>query len=509
MRNLPHRRGVAVVVLAAGASTLAGCRIGPDPAPAETAPPAEAFLVDVKSPEGSGQGASTAIAPDPAWWRALNDPALDELVSRAEARNQSLAASIANVRAAYAAVGASEADLWPSIGAGAQYQRTLTNIAQLAASGVVVEPYDMYAYGVGMSSWEIDLWGGVRRQVEAAKASAEAELESLRDALVSMRAQVASTYVQLRTLEAKRAVLAANADALAKTRDLVRARFAAGTTNDLDVARAEAQVDAVLAQIPQVDAGIASARATLAALCGGYPSDIEGMLKSGGAIPAAPQVVGIGLPAELLDRRPDVRSARRQVEAATALIGVAESQRLPRLTISGNFYIASNSVSGLGDLANKAYSIGPSLWLPLFEGGRIDSAIRQQQAVAEAALAAYRGVVLGAIADLGASVSDFVQAGETSRRSDAAVASAERALGLAQQQFDAGVTDFTTLLDVQRAVLEAESAAVDARGGLTQGFISLQKSLGSGWQDSDALAAATDAQKQDSVDSTGKTENTP
>jgi len=286
----------------------------------------------------------------------------------------------------------------------------------------------------------------------------------------------------------------------------VRARFAAGTTNDLDVARAEAQVDAVLAQIPQVDAGIASARATLAALCGGYPADIDPVLARGGAVPEAPQVVGIGLPAELLDRRPDVRAARRRVEAATALVGVAESQRLPRLTISGNFYIASNNVSGLGDLANKAYSIGPSLWLPLFEGGRIDSAIRQQQAEAEAALAAYRGVVLGAIADLGASVSDFVQAGETSRRSDAAVASAERALRLAQQQFDAGVTDFTTLLDVQRAALEAESAAVDARGGLAQGYIALQKSLGSGWQDSEAIAAATDADKKDSTETT---EHTP
>lgn len=512
MRIFTHRRGLTVAALAAAVNPLVGCRVGPEPAPPIAAPAGDAFLPDLRASPDRAPGASVEVAPDPTWWRGLRDPVLDELVARAESGNQSLAASMANVRAAYAAVGASEADLWPSIGAGAQYERTLTNIAQLASTGVVVEPYDMYAYGIGMSSWEIDLWGGVGRQVEAAKASAESELESLRDALVSVRAQVVSNYLQLRTLEAKRRVLVASSDALAKTRDLVRARFAAGTTNGLDVARAEAQVDAVLAQIPQVDAGIASTKASLAALCGGYPADIAGILAQGSAIPAPPDVVGIGLPAELLDRRPDVRAARRRVEAATALIGVAEAQRLPRLTISGNFYIASNNISGLGELSNKAYSIGPALWLPLFEGGRIESAVRQQRAEAEAALAAYRGTVLGAIADLGAGVSDFVQAGETLRLADAAMASAERALSLAQQQFDAGVTDFTTLLDVQRAVLDAESAAVDARGGFAQGFVSLQKSLGAGWENSEAIAAATQSDRGDAktaAPATGTTENTP
>jgi NodT family efflux transporter outer membrane factor (OMF) lipoprotein len=476
---------VAFVAFACAACGLSGCQVGPK-APPSVDPPANDSLLVSK-----GGGVDLSLAPDERWWTRLGDPTLDELIARAEQGNQSLAVALASVRSAYAGLGVTKGDLWPNFGFGAQYARTLTNVAQLAAAGVNVEPYNMYAYGIGMSAWEIDLWGGVRRRVESAEASARGEIESLRDALVSVRSQVAANYVQLRTLQARRAVLVRNLEALGKSRDLVRGRFAAGTTTSLDVARVEAQYDAVEAQVPSLDAGIASAAASIAVLCGETPSALRALVDEVRPVPGVPEVVGVGLPADLVERRPDVRAARQQLVAATAQIGAAEAARLPTISLSGNFYIASNTVSGLGDLANKAYSFGPSLYLPIFTAGALENSVAQKRAQAEGALAQYRGAVLAAIGDLSASMSDFVLAHESVARADAAATSAREALALAQSQLDAGVIDLTVYLDVERDSLEAENDAVDARATLAQNYVALSRALGSGWSDADAARAAT------------------
>jgi len=465
---------------------LASCHSGPD-APPPSDPPTDDALISSTGSSASASASSsvTTAAPVARWWEQLDDTTLNMLMVRAEANNQTLAASLANVRVAYAAVGATESQLWPSVGFGAQYTRTLTNIAQLASTGVNVEPYNTYAYGVGLSSWEIDLWGGIGRQVEAAQATAQQQLDSMRDVLVSVRGQVGSSYIQLRTLQGQRGVLVDNAAALVRALQTVQARYSAGTTTGLDLARSQSQLDGIEAQIPQIDAGIYGSMSTLAVLCGVNPSEMQGLLAAAAPIPTSPEIVGVGLPADLLERRPDVRKAKQQLIAATALIGAAEAQRLPSLSISGNFYIASNDVSGLSSIANKAYSIGPSLYLPIFNGGRIDSTILQQKAQAEAAFATYRGAVISAVGDLSASVSDFVQARETLARSSAAQTSATNALTLAEQQFNAGTTDITTLLDMQRAKLDADNSVVEARGGLTQGYVSLGRALGGGWSEGD------------------------
>lgn len=476
---------VAFAAFACAFCGLSGCQVGPK-APPSVDPPANDSLLVSK-----GGGVDLSLPPDERWWTRLGDPQLEDLIARAERGNQSLAAALSSVRAAYAGLGVTKGDLWPNFGFGAQYARTLTNVAQLASSGVRVEPYNMYAYGIGMSSWEIDLWGGVRRRVESAEASARGQVESLRDALVSVRAQVAANYVQLRTLQARRAVLVRNLEALGKTRELVRGRFAAGTTTSLDVARVEAQFDAVEAQLPSLDAAVASTAASIAVLCGEAPSAMQALIDEARPVPGVPEVVGVGLPADLLERRPDVRAARQQLVAATAQIGAAEASRLPTISLSGNFYIASNTVAGLGDLANKAYSIGPSLYLPIFTAGALENTVAQKRAEAEGALAQYRGAVLAAIGDLSASLSDFVMAHESVARADAAATSAREALSLAQEQLDAGVIDLSSYLDVERESLNAESDAVDARATLAQNYVALSRALGSGWSDADAARAAT------------------
>jgi multidrug efflux system outer membrane protein len=485
---------------------LPACKVGPDAPPATDAPRADSVV----APARPGVSSDAPVAPR--WWELLGDPQLDALIARADANNQSLAAALGSVRAAYAGVGVSESQLWPTLGLGAQYARTQTNIAQLASSGVNTEPYDLYAYGIGMATWEIDLWGSVRRQVDAAKADAEKQVELLRDALVSVRAQVGSTYVQLRTLQAKKEVLAKNIEVFTKSRDAVKARFDAGTVTGLDLARVEAQLDAVSAQVPQVDAGIASAIAQLASLCGAHPADLAAELAEAKPIPAAPELVGVGLPADLLERRPDVRVAKQELLSATARIGVAEAAKLPTITVSGNFYIAANNVAGLGDIANKAYTIGPALWWPLFTGGQIDAQIAQQKALAEAALARYRGTVIDAVGDLSATASDFVEAREGVRLSVSALASAQRALALAEQQFGAGVTDITMLLDVQQQELKAADGEVAARGAAAQALVALCKALGGGWSEADLDRAAVGTAKDAGVeiaDGAAATESKP
>jgi len=346
---------------------------------------------------------------------------------------------------------------------------------------------DRLAYTVlvgKVESWETAVEQAI------ARASAESQVDLLRDALVSVRTQVAASYLQVRTLQQQRAVLLANRDALVKSRDLVQERFDSGVTGRLDLARAEAELDGVEAEVPQVEAGLSSAVATLAVLCGANPAEIAPLVSAPASLPSAPDVAGVGLPEELLERRPDVRAARQRLLAATAAIGVAEAQHFPRLTVSGNFYIAANGIDGLGDISNKAYTIGPSLYLPLFTGGKIDSAVRQQRAQAEAALAQYRQAVITAVGDVSACASDFAQAIETRGRSDAALASARVALEIAESQYRAGVTDFSTLLDVQRAALNAESSAVGARAGVVQGYVALQRALGAGWSAEDEMIAS-------------------
>lgn len=472
---------LAIAVAALG---IAGCRQGPDAPPEVAAPAAGSLLVS------KGGGVDTALPADERWWTRLGDARLDDLIARAEKGNQSLAAALASVRGAYAGLGVTKGDLWPNFGFGAQYQRTLTNIAQLASTGVNVEPYNMYAYGIGMSSWEIDLWGGVRRRVESAEASARGQVEALREALISVRAQVVACDLQLRTLQARREVLVRNLASLAGTRDAVKAKYESGTATKLDLSRVVAQYDAVDAQLPSIDAAIASAAASLAVLCGEAPSNFAPFVAEAAALPSIPEVVGIGLPADILERRPDVRAARQALAAATAQIGAAEAARLPTISISGNFYIASNTVSGLGDLQNKAYAIGPSLYLPIFTAGALENASKQAKAAAEGALAQYQGAVISAVGDLSASVSDFVFARDSLARSLAARASAEETLALARQRLDAGVIDLTTYLDVERETLQAESDAVDAEATLAQSFVSLNLALGGGWRDADADRAA-------------------
>jgi NodT family efflux transporter outer membrane factor (OMF) lipoprotein len=507
MRALTHRAVrapllplplVAPFALAAIVA-IAGCKVGPNPKPlvlsdAEPALPTPADFTPPELTDTERAGDATALSataadetPDAAaaldrWWTRFNDPKLDALVAQAEAANASIAQALSNVRVAQAQLGLSEAALWPTIAAGAEYQRTKQNFSRLAAQGVDTDPFSVWAYGVAMSNWELDLWGRIRRLVEASESGLRASVDDLRAALVSVRSQTASTYLSLRTVEERLAVTEAAVANLRQTLALAEKKYNAGTTTKLDVNRAQANLDLEEAAIPQLRSALADAKGDLATLCGTSTADIEALLGARGTIPGAPDAIAVGIPAALLERRPDLRAANARYMAAVASIGAAEALHYPALNLGGNLYISSTEFSGLGDWSNRAYSFGPSLSLPLFTGGAINSQILQAKATAEVAFNAWRGTLVRAVAEADVAIASLVLARDADARYEKATASAEDTYRLAKLQYDAGTTTLENLLDIQNQYYRAQDAEVQARGLAARSVVDLCRALGGGWE---------------------------
>ena len=476
---------------------VAGCKMGPDPKPLQTTDVTPTPTANFTPPELSAterDGDATALSATAAdetadgsanvdrWWTRFNDPKLDELIGKAEAANATIAGALSRVRVAQAQLGLSESALWPTIAAGAEYQRTKQNFSQLAAQGVDTDPFSVWAYGVAMSKWEIDLWGRIRRLIEASEADLRASVDDLRDALISVRAQTTVAYLALRTLEERLAVTEAAVANLRQTLELAEKKFKAGTTTQLDVNQAQSNLDFEEATIPQLRATLGDAKGDLATLCGTSTADIEAMLGARGKIPAAPDAIAVGLPASLLERRPDLRAANQRYTAAVASIGAAEALNFPTLTLGGNLYISATDFNGLGDWSNRAYTFGPALSLPLFTGGAIDSQILQAKATAEVAFNAWRGTLVRAVAEVDVAISSFVLARDADVRYSKAVVSAGDTYRLAKLQYNAGTTTLEDLLEIENQYFRAQDAEVQARGLAARSVVDLCRALGGGWE---------------------------
>jgi NodT family efflux transporter outer membrane factor (OMF) lipoprotein len=476
---------------------VAGCKVGPDPKPLQTTDVTPAPTANFTPPELSAterDGDPTALSATAAdetaageanvdrWWTRFNDPKLDELVAKAEAANATIAEALSRVRVAQAQLGLSESALWPTIAAAAEYQRTKQNFSQLAAQGVDTDPYSVWAYGVAMSKWEIDLWGRIRRLVESSEAQLRASVDDLRGALVSVRAQTSVAYLALRTVEERLAVTEAAVANLRQTLALAEKKFKAGTTTQLDVNQAQANLDLEEAAIPQLRSMLADTKGDLATLCGTNTAEIEAMLGTRGTIPPAPDAIAVGLPASLLEQRPDLRAANQQYAAAVASIGAAEALHYPALTLSGNLYISSTEFNGLGDWSNRAYSFGPALSLPLFTGGSIESQILQAKASAELAYNSWRGTLVRAVAEVDVAISSLVLARDADVRYSKAVASAGDTYRLAKLQYNAGTTTLEDLLEIENQYFKAQDAEVQARGLAARSVVDLCRALGGGWE---------------------------
>ncbi len=331
------------------------------------------------------------------------------------------------------------------------------------------------------ASWELDVFGGIRRGIEAADAEVEATVEARRDVLVTLLAEVARNYVDVRGLQAQIGVARQNLEAQKKTLELTQARLQAGRAAELDVVRAQAQVSTTASLIPLLDARRIQATHRLAVLLGREPGSLREELLKAAAIPAPPPEVPVGLPSDLLRRRPDLRRAERELAAATSRIGVATAELYPKFSLTGVFGLESIDASDFVKAGSRAWSVGPTIRWSLFQGGRIRAKIEVENARQEQAAILYERSILVALQEVEDALVAYAK--EQAHRAELAesVAATLKAVDLADQRYTQGLADFLSVLDAQRSLYGTQDALIQSEGRISGHLVALYKALGGGW----------------------------
>lgn len=465
-----RRAGKTLPLLAALA--LAGCAaVGPDYRAPELSLPA--------AWQGNADPATAADSPGDLsqWWQRLGDPALTDLIARALQGNTDLRGAQARLREARARRALAGAELFPTLAASAAASRSKSSAE--AGSGRTSE-----LYNAGFdASWEPDVFGGTRRAAEAAQADVQASQAGFYDTQVSLTAEVALNYVEVRAFQARLMIARSNLASQSETLQLTDWRAQAGLVSSLDVEQSRANREQTRAQIPSLETGLAEAENRLAILLGQAPGAVRERLTAPAAIPALPERIAVGIPAEALRQRPDVRAAERRLAAETARIGQATAARYPNFRLSGSIGLEALTLGALGGSDAVARSLLGSVATTIFDGGRLRQQVEIQTAVQQQALIAYEAAVLTALEDVeNALVSLANSRGRQAALSNAAEAARNAAL-LARYRYSAGLIDFQTVLDTERSVLTIEDslAASQAEGAST--LVRLYKALGGGWSE--------------------------
>ena len=409
--------------LAAGLFLLGGgcLSVGPDYQRPETAVPEAWRGVTGESDETMAE-----------WWTVFGDPALEGLVADVRANNRDLAAAVARMEGYAASLGMARADYFPTAaGQGAaEYDRQSERVHTPPEYAATDNPDWLYQAGFSMS-WELDLWGRVRRSMEAARGQLEASEEDVRNVQVMLQAETAAVYIRLRTLQQQVAYAQRNIELQRETLKVVKGRFEAGLTGELDVRQAEMNLAATTAQVPSMKAGIEQALNGLCALTGRLPGELDA-LREPAPVPAADALPGI-LPADLLRRRPDIRSAERRLAAQTAKIGVAQADYYPQLALNGTFALAATDAGEFGKKASQDYGIGPSLTWAIFTAGKVRHHVKAEEAAARAALADYEQTVLAAFGECEDALAALANDGERLAALREAVTAAEQTAALVER----------------------------------------------------------------------------
>ncbi|MET0534576.1 MAG: efflux transporter outer membrane subunit [Steroidobacter sp.] len=457
------------------AFTLSACAVGPNYRPPQPVTPDSwhelpATGVRVESPDAPSLAA---------WWTTLNDSQLNELIERALADNKTVKQAYARVVQARAQRAITGSGFWPNIGASTSASRSESE-SNFNESGEVVSSVGE-SYNMGLSaSWELDLFGGQRRSYEAATAQLAATEADMRDVLVVLLGDVALSYVGVRTAQSRLDFAERNLESQREALDITRWRAEAGLTTVLDVEQANTSYEQTRAQIPSLESSLVQNMNRLAVLTGQTPGALESTLQARKPIPVAPVDIVAGVPADVLRRRPDIRSAERQLAAQTAQVGVATAALYPSLSLTGSISWTSLTASDLLDGFRNERS-GVSLSLPIFNGGALRQNIKVQNALVNQALAAYESTVLAAYEEVENSLDAWTS---EQRRHEAlvrAVESARRASELALVQYNSGLVDFQTVLTADRQLISLEDSLAISDGEMTYNLIRLYKALGGGW----------------------------
>lgn len=462
-----------IVVLIPCAVVLSGCAVGPD----YRAPQAD---IDAEFNQLRSEAGLSAEQPDELayWWTTLDDPALDRLVDQAVARNLDLRAATSRLRQVRALRNVAEGARFPILdaGTGAQRSRASENVS---GSGDLTT--ELYSAGFD-AGWELDVFGGVARSVEAAEADVGAAVESRRDVLVSMLAEVALNYVEARSFQERLRIARDNLASQRDTFELIESRYAAGLVQDIDLERARSNLERTRSSIPQLATQFERARNRLAVLLGEQPGALDGVFAQSEPVPSPQLEVAIGVPADLLRRRPDIRRAERVLAAETARVGVATAELYPRLRLNGSVGLEALSGGSLFESASRTFGIGSIVSWPLFSGGQIRNRIEAQSEVQEQAYIGWEAAVLGALEDVDNAVTAYANEQLRHAALQTSATSATRAATLARSRYDAGIADFIEVLDADRERLAAEDALAASNAKITTDLIRLYKALGGGWQ---------------------------
>jgi NodT family efflux transporter outer membrane factor (OMF) lipoprotein len=452
---------------------LQGCMVGPDYVAPETEMP------DRWNQELS-EGLTEGKADLRTWWTNLDDPTLDRLIERATLGNLDIKQAVARIRQARAAFGIATGEIAPTVDAEGQIQnsRVSNNVSGVAPPQSRTDTF--YSFGLD-SSWEIDLWGRIRRNIESADASIGASIEDYRDVLVVLYAEVADTYVQIRTLQSRIVSALGNVKTQEGALQLTINRNRAGLAPDLDVRQAQLNLATTQAFVPTLLAALAQNINRLAVLLGEYPSAVQAELTQNAPIPSPPPQVITGLPTELLRQRPDIRQAERELASQTAQIGVATAALYPTLSLSGAFAFESFSASDLLQWKSRAFQFGPTVRWNIFDAGRIRSNILVQDALTEELLAGYEQTVLSAVEEVESAMAAYVQEVHRREALQRSVVAARASVSLVDTLYRSGLTDFQNVLDTQRSQFEQEDALAESRGLVTQYLIQVYQALGGGW----------------------------
>jgi NodT family efflux transporter outer membrane factor (OMF) lipoprotein len=514
-----YRKKLALSLM--GLLLASGCEVGPDyKAPEVTVRPA--FAEAASTQPSAGDLAALK------WWEAFGDAELNSLISRAMESNLDMQEAESRLRQARAQRGVVGADLWPTANVSAGYQngrgsknvvipqgafgfaspttaRPIATPALVRAAGTpaTVSAPSLPDSAAGLNplgqgglpgvetqlyqggfdaSWELDIFGGNRRAVEAADAVTGATIEDRRDILLSLEAEVARNYVELRLAQRQLQIAADNLHDQQETLKLTQSRYRAGFVTDLDVARQAAQVAATAATLPAFEAEVRHSIHQMGILLGEDPDALTDELEAGAPIPPAPPAVPVGLPVELVRRRPDIRRAERELAAASARIGVATADLYPKFSLTGSFGVDSSNLNNLVEWNSRYFAINPGVSWPIFDAGRIRSNIAVQKELARQAALDYQQTVLMALGEVEDALANY-RLEQIRRRALAdSVEASQQAVDLARQQYQRGVIDFLAVLDAQRDLFEAQTVLAESDGAVSTDLVAIYKALGGGWE---------------------------
>jgi NodT family efflux transporter outer membrane factor (OMF) lipoprotein len=473
----------AAVALGVGllAFCLGGCAVGPNYHAPKTATPQQ-FV---------GQPAPASASNQPAvdvsrWWESLDDSELDSLIDRAIRANPDIEIALTRLQEARTREAGLIGNALPQVAASADAGRGTGSDMSRAGAAPALRAADnkgslnqIEQVAGFAATWEIDLFGGYRRAIEAGKYDVEAAAAARNAVLISVVADVARNYVDMRALQLRLEILRENISTAEQSRDFEQARYDRGITNELDLQLAIREFQTLQSELPVLQSQIEATQYDIAVLLGQYPEELATELAPTGALPNLPASIAPGLPLDLLQRRPDIRESERELAAATARIGVATANLFPQIGISGGLGTQS---SGIGAHGSHIWAFGPSFYWPVLDFGQLDAMVSIADLNAHERLVAYRKTVIDAVQDADTAIANY---GAQSQRLDSlaqAMQASERAVSLAQQRYDRGLTDFLNVVDAERQQFNLEDQYTAAQQNAADAFIYLYRALGGGWE---------------------------